>query len=181
MACMSATSAFAHDPRFGDAQYGITVGRTPAEGDRIIVQCLLAAAAVHHVAPAILFTLLRVEGGRLGQVSRNTNATVDIGPMQINEIHIPEIAARWHTDAMTAFVAVRDNFCANVEAGAWILEKAIQDAGGDFWDGVGRYHSATPAYKLDYLRKVLAQVLRLPLPRAPAQPRWSGMTQTAER
>jgi len=56
---------------------------------------------------------------------------------------------------------LRDNFCANVEAGAWILRRGLDEANGDFWEGVGIYHSHDPAHKATYLRAVLNQVLRL--------------------
>ena len=123
--------------------------------------CLLAAADVHRIPPATLFILLQVERGQLGRVSQNTNGTVDIGPMQVNEIWLPKIAAHWRSTPMEAYHALRDSFCANIEGGAWILRQALDEAHGDFWDGVGRYHSHDPRYKSDYLRKVLRQVLRL--------------------
>ncbi len=111
--------------------------------------CVLAAARVHRLPPAMLVILLNVEGGSLGRVSQNTNDTVDIGPMQVNQIWIPLVAAHWHATAAAAFRALRDNFCANVEAG------------GDFWQGVGFYHSHDPDEKERYLRAVLRQAIRL--------------------
>lgn len=134
-----------------------------AESDSatIVRDCLLAAARVHRVPPTLLVILLNVEGGSLGRVSHNTNGTVDIGPMQVNQIWLPQLAARWNTSVQEAFLALRDNFCANVEAGAWILRKGLDEPGADFWDGVGYYHSHDPQYRQDYLRTVLQQTLRL--------------------
>jgi hypothetical protein len=37
----------------------------------------------------------------------------------------------------------------------------LDEARGDFWTGVGYYHSHDPGHKADYLRKVLAQARRL--------------------
>ena len=128
---------------------------------QLIKGCLDAAADVHRVPPAVLVVLLNVEGGSLGHVSPNTNATVDIGPMQVNQIWIPQVAAHWHATPAATFVALRDNFCANVEAGAWILRQGLDAAHGDFWQGVGYYHSHDPAHRATYLRSVLKQVLRL--------------------
>ena len=113
------------------------------------------------VPPAVLVILLNVEGGSLGHVSHNTNDTVDIGPMQINQIWLPQIAARWHTTVQEAYLALRDSFCANVEAGAWILRQGLDEAGSDFWSGVGYYHSHNPEYTRTYLRLVLDQAMRL--------------------
>jgi hypothetical protein len=132
-----------------------------SEAGAEVRDCLLAAARVHRLPPMVLVILLKVEGGSLGKVSHNTNGTVDIGPMQVNQIWLPRLAARWNTSVQEAFAAVRDNFCANVEAGAWILRQGLDEPGADFWDGVGYYHSHDPQYKQDYLRAVLEQALRL--------------------
>lgn len=126
-----------------------------------VVRCIESAAAAHRLPAAVIVTLLQVEGGSVGHVSQNTNATVDIGPMQVNTIWVPMVARHWNATPADTYIALRDSFCANVEAGSWILRQAIDDAHGDFWEGVGFYHSHDPGYKADYLRKVLRQVLRL--------------------
>ena len=132
-----------------------------SENARTIARCLVAAADAYRVPPAVLVVLLNVEGGSLGHVSPNTNATVDIGPMQVNQIWIPLVAAHWHASAAATFIALRDNFCANLEAGAWILRQGLDEAHGDFWQGVGYYHSHDPERRAAYLQSVLRQVLRL--------------------
>lgn len=129
--------------------------------------CVLAAAAAHHLPPLMLVILLHVEGGTPGHVTMNSNDTVDIGPMQVNQTWLPTLAAHWHASTTDTFLALRDNFCANLDGGALILRSALDEAHGDFWDGVGIYHSHTPAYKADYLRKVLATALRLQAQAAP--------------
>ena len=134
---------------------------TPSENERIIAGCINAAADVHRLPPAVLVILLNVEGGSLGRVSSNTNETVDIGPMQVNQIWIPQVAAHWRATSADTYRALRDNFCANVEAGAWILRQGLDEAHGDFWQGVGYYHSHDPVHKATYLQAVLKQVLRL--------------------
>ena len=126
-----------------------------------IRDCLTAAGNAHHEPPAVLVILLNVEGGRLGAVSPNTNGTVDIGPMQVNDIWLPKLAAHWATTKESAYLALRDNFCANVEAGAWILRMGLDEAHGDFWEGVGFYHSHDPGYKRTYLNSILQQAMRL--------------------
>jgi hypothetical protein len=132
-----------------------------SDNARLVGGCLKAAADIYRVPPAILVVLLNVEGGSLGHVSPNTNATVDIGPMQVNQIWVPQVAAHWNATEAATFLALRDNFCANVEAGAWILRQGLDKAHGDFWRGVGYYHSHDPQYKAIYLQSVLKQVLRL--------------------
>jgi hypothetical protein len=131
------------------------------DGQAAIRGCITAAAEVYRLPPAVLVILLNVEGGSLGRVSPNANGTVDIGPIQVNQIWLPDVAAHWRATIADAYKALRDNFCANVEAGAWILRRGLDEAHGDFWEGVGYYHSHTPEYKNRYLRDVLRQVLRL--------------------
>jgi hypothetical protein len=131
------------------------------DGQAAIRGCITAAAEVYRLPPAVLVILLNVEGGALGRVSPNTNGTVDIGPIQVNQIWLPDVAAHWNATIADAYKALRDSFCANVEAGAWILRRGLDEAHGDFWQGVGYYHSHTPEHKTRYLREVLRQVLRL--------------------
>jgi hypothetical protein len=127
----------------------------------MVASCIKAAAAAHLLPPSVLVILLNVENGSLGRVSQNTNDTVDIGPMQINQIWIPAVALHWHASQAATRDALLNNFCANVEAGAWILRTGIDEAHGDFWEGVGFYHSHSTEHKATYLRLVLRQALRL--------------------
>lgn len=158
---------------------GIAVTQ-PGTAGRVIGQCLLAAASAHRLPPAVLAILLNVEGGQLGRVSGNSNGTVDIGPIQVNEIWLPDLARHWHASVPESFLALRDSFCANVEAGAWILRQDLNEARGDFWTGVGYYHFRDPATKTAYLRKVLAQALHFQAAERarPARPPWAPMIVT---
>jgi hypothetical protein len=81
--------------------------------------------------------------------------------MQVNQLWIPKLSLHWSADPATTYEALRDNFCANVEAGAWILRQGLDRAHGDFWGGVAYYHSFDPVYQNTYLHSVLAQALRL--------------------
>ena len=137
------------------AETALTAAETRVQG------CLFAVAEVYRLPPALILILLKVEGGRLGAVSGNSNDTVDIGPMQVNTIWVPAIARHWRTSKEAAFLALRDNLCANLEGGSWILRQALDEAHGDFWGGVGIYHSHNPVHKEAYLRKVLQWTLRL--------------------
>ena len=81
--------------------------------------------------------------------------------MQVNQIWLPQIAAHWSTTPSRAYLGLRDSFCANVEAGTWILRQGLDEAHGNFWDGVGYYHSHDPEHQQIFLRAVLQQLLRL--------------------
>ena len=131
-----------------------------AEGT-LIGACIMAAASLYQLPPAILVILLNVENGRLGKINQNANKTVDIGPMQVNDTWVKKIAAHWRSSQAAAYFALRDNFCANIEGGAWILRQGLDEARGDFWEGVALYHSHTEKHKVDYLQQVLAYALRL--------------------
>lgn len=141
------------------------------EQGKRIVACIEAAAAAHELPAGIILILLDVEGGRLGEVSGNRNQTVDIGPMQVNEIWLDKLASHWRASREQTYRALRDEFCANVEGGAWILRQALDQAGGDFWEGVGLYHSRNEPHKSNYLRKVYErarQLVKAPVAGKPA-------------
>jgi hypothetical protein len=129
--------------------------------EAMIENCLKAAADLHHVPAGLLVLLINVEAGRLGAISQDSNSTVDIGPMQVNDSWIPKIARHWGASTELSYHALRDSFCANVEGGAWILRQALDEARGSLWEGVALYHSHAPIHKLEYMRLVYAQAMRL--------------------
>jgi hypothetical protein len=148
-------------PALAALAIGLTVG-VPARADEAMIEgCLKAAAEVHHVPAGVLVLLISVEAGQLGSVSQNVNGTVDIGPMQVNDTWLSKIATHWDTSPEEAYRALRDSFCANVEGGAWILRQALDEARGDLWEGVALYHSHSPVHKLEYMRLVYDQAMRL--------------------
>ncbi|NHN89979.1 lytic transglycosylase domain-containing protein [Acetobacter conturbans] len=126
----------------------------PGETGREAVACLTAASRHEHVPRSVLLILLYVEGGRLGSTVRNDNGTYDLGPMQVNSSHVPEIARRWRTTPTRAWNALRDNPCANIEAGSHILTDALRETHGDLWQAVAFYHSHTPRFGRAYLQRV---------------------------
>jgi len=133
-----------------------------ARADEAMIEgCLKAAAEVHHVSAGVLVLLLTVEDGRLGEVSENTNASVDIGPMQVNDAWVPRMAAHWGASEAATYRALRDSFCANVEGGAWVLRQALDEAHGNLWEGVALYHSHDPGLKRAYMRLVYGKAMRL--------------------
>jgi hypothetical protein len=105
--------------------------------------CLIEAARRYELPVEIMVGVLGQEGGRVGTISKNVDGTVDVGPMQIN--------SRWwgtFRGYMTPQQITYDA-CMSFHAGAWILKKNIIEA-GDFWKGVGNYHSKSPALNVSY-------------------------------
>jgi hypothetical protein len=136
-------------------------GASGSVDPQMIEGCILSAANVYELPPLLIVILLNVEGGRPGQTHTNDNGSVDIGPMQINQLWLPDVAAHWHATMGDTYAALDDSFCANVEAGSWILRQAIDDAHGQLWLGVGYYHSRTLAFQTAYLQRVLAVADRM--------------------
>jgi len=46
--------------------------------------------------------------------------------------------------------------CFNAYAAGYILRLTIAQSGGDVWEGMGRYHSSTPALKAAYQQRLAA-------------------------
>jgi hypothetical protein len=138
----------------------VSIARPGQSAQEVIQTCIETSARVHRLPAPILVVILRVENGRVGRVSPNASgAPPDVGPMQVNAMWLNRIAERWGVTREQAFLALRDNFCSNVEAGAWLLRQAMNDARGDFWEGVAFYHSRTPVFKHRYKRLALEQAL----------------------
>ncbi|MBV8046440.1 MAG: lytic transglycosylase domain-containing protein [Paludibacterium sp.] len=129
----------------------------------MLAACVLQAASVQALPPELLLAIIQVEGGSAGAASVNRNRTEDLGVMQINTGAWLDLAARAHFagDRAEAYRQLRDDTCYNVQVGAWILRRAIDEYPGDVWRGVGRYHSATPALNARYQRQVQAAWRRL--------------------
>ena len=124
-----------------------------AEGGRN--QCVLAAAAHYQVPVDLLRAIIRTEGGTTGQSVGNTNGSRDMGLMQINTIHLPELERYGITRAML----INDE-CLNIHVGAFILHRELS-RGGDYWTNVGAYNSRTPKHNERYRSKVWQNLLKI--------------------
>lgn len=135
------------------------LAKSPAPPLQTPKSCIAYAEDLHGTTrPVILLGILHHETGRIGRVTRNSNGTVDIGPFQINSSWLPKFARYWNITQPAAYQTIRDSWCANASAAAIILGLAIDDAHGDLWRGVGRYHSPTPRLAAAYARKVARTV-----------------------
>ncbi|WP_321935631.1 lytic transglycosylase domain-containing protein [Paraburkholderia sp. J8-2] len=117
--------------------------------------CFDDAASFHHVNPLILRAIAIVESqGNPNATNQNANGSVDMGEMQINSIHLAELA-RYGMGAADLY-----DGCKSVYTGAWILRREI-DRYGNTWAAIGAYNSATPYYRDRYAAKVKSVVDRL--------------------
>lgn len=113
--------------------------------------CVVSAARRFNLPIEGLLSILLVEGGKLGGISRNTNGTVDLGPMQINTIWLNKGSPlSGHVD----YARLRDDLCTNVHSAAWILASHLPRA-KDIWTAIGYYHSpGNKQYAWNYKLKV---------------------------
>jgi len=126
----------------------------------ITAACIAAAAATYGVTEPALWTILKTESGRVGACTVQASGAHDCGPAQVNaEIWVPQFARLLHRPVAEMFYALRDNGCFNIYAAAYILRLKVAEAGGDAWDAMGRYNSATPDLKRAYQRR-LAEAYR---------------------
>lgn len=111
-------------------------------------QCVDTAAAAYRLPVNVFRAVLRTEGGWTGLKKRNTNGSYDMGPAQINTIHLPDLSRHGITEQMLVHDA-----CINIYVGAYRLRVEIERV-GDLWRGVGNYHSRTPHLHQAYLARV---------------------------
>lgn len=123
--------------------------------------CIVQAAAHYQAHPDLVRAVLRSENGTVGQIRRNKNGTFDMGPMQINSIHLPELAKYGITQQM-----ITNNECLNIHLGTYYLQKNIVTTPGagtapGFWYAVGKYHSATPEKNIRYQQSVWGRLIEV--------------------
>jgi hypothetical protein len=124
------------ETRPGQVQYA-----TPEWVKPVTPQCVVEEAGRQSIELVKLLAVMKAEGGRLGEYSRNSNGSYDIGPMQVNTIHLPELSKTYGIPEATVSKLLAYNGCFNVAVGAWMLRMRTNEAAGDFWYGIGRYHS----------------------------------------
>ncbi|QOT81994.1 lytic transglycosylase domain-containing protein [Cupriavidus basilensis] len=122
--------------------------------------CFEAAGTYHGVNPVILRAIAWQESRfRPDAVNRNANQSVDMGMMQINSIHLPELS-RYGVEAKTLY-----DGCASIYIGAWHLRRKMNKY-GNTWTAVGAYHSETPALRDRYAASVVAIIRGWSIPAA---------------
>lgn len=108
------------------------------------MECINQAAIRYHVPATMIISILKTEGGKVGFARKNTNGTLDYGPMQINTIWLKQLKPYGITAEKLKY-----DPCINVKVGAWILAQGIADS-PTLWQGVGNYHSRTGRHNKRY-------------------------------
>lgn len=109
--------------------------------------CIALAARAFALDPLPLRILRRTEAGQVGTEARNDDGSVDLGPMQINSVHLPEFARFG-----LGYADLRDNRgCANVLAAAYLFKRHLVAERGNVAMAIADYHSRDPRHALRYL------------------------------
>ena len=119
-------------------------------------QCVVESASLQSLELIKVLSVLGWEAGRLGLYQRNTDGSYDIGPMQVNSIHLPDLARKFSRPQAEIATLLGYDGCFNVAVGSMMLRARTNEANGDFWMGIGRYHSKTPAKAARYILNVHA-------------------------
>ncbi len=121
----------------------------------LTAECVLDAARVSGMPAAALFAILATEGGKTGEALSNKNGTWDMGPFQVNTVHLKDLAAM----GITPDAVLRDGRV-NALVAAWLLKKEYQRT-GSLWQAIGAYHSRTPHRRDAYIRRVKSNLEHL--------------------
>jgi hypothetical protein len=127
----------------------------PPMPEQTFQACVVEAGQRYQVPSCILRAVHEIESSgdlRPGLVHSNTNGTEDYGATQINTVWINYFR---HNFGVTAS-QIENDACLAVNGSAYIIRYEI-NASGDFWTGVGRYHSHTPSEHDRYVHQVAEQ------------------------
>ena len=90
----------------------------------LTADCVLDAARASGMPVAALFAILATEGGKTGEALSNKNGTWDMGPFQVNSVHLNELSAM----GISPDAVLRDGRV-NAHAAAWLLRKEYRRTG----------------------------------------------------
>ncbi|SAK71287.1 lytic transglycosylase, catalytic [Caballeronia pedi] len=135
---------FTHVARAACALLVASLAASPAFAD----DCFEQAAAYQGVNPLVLRAVAwRESKGDAAAINRNLNGSMDVGQLQINSIHFPDLARHGIPHR-----ALTDP-CVNVFVAAWLLKQKMVKY-GNTWRAVGAYHSESPKYRDAYARSI---------------------------
>ncbi len=120
------------------------------------VECSIQAANQYHIPPLIMLAVAEQEGGKPGQITRNSNGTYDYGVMQINTVSLADLR----------IYGINENHvlaegCYPYYLAAWRISGHITNDSGDLWQRAANYHSKTPYYNRLYREKLLQRATKI--------------------
>lgn len=120
-----------------------------------VERCIVPAAAYHSVDPYVLRAILKIESGlRPSVVSGNDNGTVDRGLGGMNSMHDKRLAQHGvHPGHLM-------DPCIATYVAAWHLRNVMNES-GNTWEGIARYHSATPYFNHRYRIMLNNELVRM--------------------
>jgi hypothetical protein len=127
------------------------MGASAQESQHPIAQatdCIQEAARFHGVSEVVLRAIAWNESTMdPSAVRHNKNKTVDMGRMQTNSVHLPELA-QYGIAPEHLF-----NGCVSDYVGGWMYAKKVRKH-GNTWTAVGAYFSETPHLRDAYARRI---------------------------
>ncbi len=115
--------------------------------------CITQAAQCFQINPLIIKAIIWQESKNQPQaLNVNKNKTVDVGIMQINTVHFSKLKSHGIDEQR-----LRQDSCANVFSGTWILKQKIERYGYT-WDGIGSYHSRTAIHREKYVQNIVSLI-----------------------
>jgi soluble lytic murein transglycosylase-like protein len=125
-----------------------TLGAGPAQAAPPADDCFDKAGAYQGVNPLVLRAVAwRESKGDAMAINRNANGSIDVGPLQINSIHFPELKNQGIPHR-----ALTDP-CVNIFVAAWLLKQKMVRY-GNTWRAIGAYHSESPHERDAYARSI---------------------------
>ena len=123
----------------------------------VLNQCIFEAAKSFDLDPLLLRAIREHERGTIGKFSVNSDGSHDLGPFQINDLHLPRLAK----DFGFTRDQVMSDPCVNAFVAGWHLRNKLDETGNDIWRAVGRYHDKRERYARVYRPKVKVRYAKL--------------------
>ena len=127
---------------------GLALGLFTLCGAARADDCFEQAGSYQGVNPLVLRAVAwRESKGDAAAINRNANGSIDVGQLQINSVHFPELAKQG-----IPHHALTDP-CINVYVAAWLLKQKMVRY-GNTWRAIGAYHSESPKERNAYARSI---------------------------
>ena len=128
----------------------LALGSSAAQAAPPADDCFDKAGAYQGVNPLVLRAVAwRESKGDATAINRNANGSIDVGQLQINSIHFPELKSQGIPHR-----ALTDP-CVNIFVAAWLLKQKMVRF-GNTWRAIGAYHSESPHERDAYARSIQA-------------------------